>query len=318
MLSDDSQEQPIQENQKILADIKTKAQNFFRNQFSIWHLIDPEKPWVLVEQGSFLGGFDWVPRIFRQGPWNILVCLYMTVVVYAVAMATIYIVWTQPKWTMQDEPLFHSFPAESSQWWFNFAGLAWTSFVSLNIIQRGTGFAGWATFTVQSWTMILFRFALATLTPYYPSLVVPCEYLRLPMLTQATITFLGWNAFLGPIIWWRIDTPYKRKKFVEIMTNFRLTQLHVFNIFLAGLQGIFGTPAREFTHRDLCAASVCILAYAFFYLFVLDRLGIHLYLVYSPRTIVAIFGWSFNFVMILLSYHVWGNWIIQYGSTVGT
>ena len=172
------------------------------------------------------------------------------------------------------DPSSHYFPAFSKQWWFNLAGLFWTTLVSLDIILRGAGVASWATFTVQSWTVIQLRCGLAVLSPLVPILAIPAEYLRLPMLAQATVTFFGWNVLLGPIVFLRMDTPYKRDKFVEIFTNFRLTQLHVFNIAIAACQGIWGTPSRTLTEVDVCVASVAILVYSFFYLFLLDRLGI--------------------------------------------
>jgi len=134
------------------------------------------------------------------------------------------------------------------------------------------------------------------------------------MLAQATLTFVAWNFLLGPIIFSRMDTPTKRRAFLDRFTSFRLTQLHVCNILLAAAQGLHGSPKRTLHERDMCTACWFVLGYAFWYLFVLDRLGIHLYLIYSPRTLVAVVSWTMTALAVGGCYIFWRYMIQQYGT----
>ena len=54
------------------------SHDFFRT-FRFSRLVDPAEPWVLVENGSFLGYFDWLPEKYRVGPWSIAAICYLTV-----------------------------------------------------------------------------------------------------------------------------------------------------------------------------------------------------------------------------------------------
>ena len=51
----------------------------FASTFRIWRFIDPREPWVLVENGSLLGFFDWVPEKCRAGPWSMTAICWLTV-----------------------------------------------------------------------------------------------------------------------------------------------------------------------------------------------------------------------------------------------
>ena len=301
----------------MLQEIRRKAQHWWHHEFSVCNLVDPHKPWILVHGGSFLQGFDWVPVEFRVGPWHPLVCLYLCGLGYSVGLLTVYYGSVVPTTTDGHScTITDSFDAYSLYWWYNLAGLLWTLFVTWSILFQGGGIASWLTFTVQSWTLITLRCFLAVLAPFTQTAARFGEYLRLPMLSQATITFVAWNFLLQPIIYSRMDTPEKRNRFIGIFTNFRLTQLHVFNIVFAALQGIWGTPKRALVEMDGIRSCLFVLGYAVLYLGVLDRLGIHLYLVYSPRTLLAIITWTMTYVALFGCYRLWRYFILEYGVEV--
>jgi hypothetical protein len=301
------------------AKIRIEVAKFFQS-FSFWDLLDPYQPWVLVPEGSFCGAFHWVPAGFRTGPWDIVVCMYLAGTSYVVILASVHYFYSRPALlisttTTEEESLLY-YEAFTPQWTYNCLGAAWTSYVAISILLRGSGIAGWITFTVQTWTLILLRHVISVLVPFFPSLVYITECLRLPMLAQSTITFVGWNLVIGPIAFFRMNTPTKRAKFIEIFTNFRLTQLHVFLMVYASIQGVWATPARTLTEFDLCISMLMVLQYVLFYIFVLDRLGIHLYLIFSPRTKLAIITWTLTLASLYGSFFLWRSIIHRYGNTI--
>ena len=296
----------------ISAKIREKLK-LFLNEFDFTSFWDVTKPWVLVPHGSFLNAFDWVPPVFREGHWNLLVCLHFAFTVYSVGLMCVYYVFTKPALIMEAnsnnnaDNNFEYYDAYSSQWWYNLAGFAWTSFVIASILFRGGGPGSWLTFTVQTWTLLWLRHGLSTLVSLWPSYYVVTlnEYLRLPMLVQSSLTFFAWNLILAPIIYSRMETPAQQQMFRNVFTNFRLTQLHLFVIVFATIQGVYGTPARQLSSIDFCCTCLSVLQYAFLYLLVLDRLGIHLYLIYSPRTNLAILSWSLTYAAVYGLFVFW-------------
>jgi hypothetical protein len=242
----------------------------FLAKLSIYDFVDPSKPWVLVPDGNFLGFFEFVPPIFRVGPWAVGPMIYITGAIYMALFGAVYNYSTHG---IQDLPHCY-YPAFSIPWFLNFAGFLWTSYVYRDLFVSGFGLAALTTFTVQYYTYLLLRFFLSTIVPFCPFFAPINELLRYPVLNQATVTFTVWNLILAPIIYLCIKDPKKRKGFVKYFTSFRLIQLHFFNIFLATFSGIHGSPARPLVWTDLYAALALTLQYCLFYIFFLDRIGV--------------------------------------------
>ena len=68
----------------------------FVQSFRYTRLIDPKEPWVLVDNGSFLGNFDWVPEKFRVGPWCLSAVCILTVRIVSYQTARTNIMATDP------------------------------------------------------------------------------------------------------------------------------------------------------------------------------------------------------------------------------
>mmetsp|Transcript_44464 Transcript_44464/g.107126 ORF Transcript_44464/g.107126 Transcript_44464/m.107126 type:complete len:92 (-) Transcript_44464:247-522(-) len=90
------------------------------------------------------------------------------------------------------------------------------------------------------------------------------DILRFPTLLSASLTFFLWNFVLFPIIFLFIKDPEKKRNFVGYMTNFRLTQLHVCNIFLAAYVTIYVGPRRRLHLGDAVAAASMVVLYVLF------------------------------------------------------
>jgi len=276
-------------------------------------LFDTTKPWVLAdESGPIYEFFSFVPRHYRIGPWHWSVIMKLFVISCGLGSG-----WL---WMRQNTPVEGWFPVPvnergeistlekySTEWYMALTVFIWMIGICHNIVTKSPlSWYAWISFTCWSWTVVVLRYALCLLAPWFPSLQYYAEVLRLPVLLSASIVTLMWNMILFPVIvFGLVKDPEKRRKMIGYFTNFRLTQLHVFNLFFAVFNGAYVSPVRRHLGMgDLAAVLALQWIYTLFYLGILDRLGIHLYPIFSPRTPLSILsqllvlgmcGWGYFF-----------------------
>lgn len=306
-------------------DARMDVHEEFMNAFRPWHLLDPRRPWVLVPHGSFGGHFDWVPVEFRVGPWSVPAVCYWTAIWYAVLLTGCYYYYyyatttaTQTT-TAATEPLLHDYSAEallqqypaafSVKWWYHCAGCQWMVFIMyLLLAQSPLGYRAWSTFTVLSWTLLAVRHGLCAALPWCPSLLTAVEWMRFPCALCHTVVFAVWNFVLVPFLLRVVmrDDEEKRRNFVKFILSFRLFNLHVVNIALCVLHTYWASPPRQLVYADLYAACVGVVLYMTFYLYGLDRLGVHLYPIFSPRKgKMVLASWTGSIVLYLATFYGW-------------
>jgi len=192
---------------------------------------------------------------------------------------------------------------------------------------------GWivpyTTFTVWAFTMLLIRHALSAFVIPFVSTstcndqsdiwactcsrlgnltILIAEAMRLPSLLNAVVVFVVWNLILAPGIYFlAMDTQEKKKQFLRWLFQFNLLNQHGLNLPLAVMSSIVTAP-RDFTDVDLYFAMGTLILYLVFYLLVLDRLGVHLYPIFSPRTRHCFLIW----VAVALSYYGLFRWVQNY------
>jgi hypothetical protein len=269
---------------------------------------DTSKPWVLVPNGSFMGNFGWVPARFRIGPWHSACSAYLVALTILVAYEC-YTGFTAEEYATQT---FQSFPAWTLSWYYNVVGFAWTSFIVYKIFCSGMGWTSWGMYTVWSWTLIMIRHGLCAAVPFKPEWLSLNEWMRFPTLVMATLTFGVWNAVIGPSIYAQMKTPAMKESFCRFFGNSLWRQLHVYNIIYASINGIWGSPARSLIKADFSIGLGICLLYAFFYLFFLDRLGVHYYLVFSPRTTFALISWTVVFGLYYACFPLWNTILTKF------
>eukprot|EP00980_Cylindrotheca_fusiformis_P009688 scaffold2141_cov120-Cylindrotheca_fusiformis.AAC.23 len=265
-------------------------------ELSVSDFFDLSKPWVLVPNGSFRGFFDFVPANLRLGPWSPVATVSIIAVLYLVIMEGIKMnqaggilrFFVEESITSSNEQQ-HDYQAFNREWYLTLAGFLWMLFVCWDVVFNSTlGSGAWVAFTLWSWTIVTVRFGLGVLAPFAEVARLPLDVLRFPALLSATITFFLWNFVLLPVIVFFIKDKEKRSNFLSYMTTFRLTQLHVFNIFFAAANGVFSGPKRQLHMGDAAAAAVLMVVYILWYYCFLDRIGVHLYPIFSPRTPFAV------------------------------
>ena len=260
-----------------------------------------------------------VPVKLRVGPWSPLASAYLVVVTCTLAYGGIW-------WSGQQEqahknvaviqsPMTPSNMHSSYWWYYNVCGFVWMMYISYLVLVGPAGWNAWATYSMWSWSVVMIRHGLASLEPWMgDSLLLAklLQYTLLPSLNMATITTCMWNFIVGPAVYFFfLKTRQQREKFLSYFTSFRLTQIHVFVLAYAVVNGM-STPSPEFTFGDLYMAVLVTFWYMLLYLLVLDRIGVHLYPIFSPRTHWCVVIWSGMWCFHVLVYWLWKEILLRY------
>ncbi len=261
-------------------------------------------PWLLYPSGSIGGFFDFVPEGLRRGPWFSLAAPFL-------ALFSVAVVCYKP--TPLEFPDV-DYPEVGSA---NniFEGLAFLNGVGvLAFIIGRVGPPPLVTYTIWSWCILTFRlgssFLISLLGPLSPPFLIwCCEFSRFPSLVAATVTFVLWNFLLMPVIYLFMKTPERRSDFVAFNMRFHMFEIHVFNYPIAVAATVATTARRSLVGADLWAAFFVAFLYSLLYLLVLDRLGVHLYPVFSPRFKGCIPAWCTVFVIYYGIFNFWNAFI---------
>lgn len=177
---------------------KPTAREFIQT-FDFYRFLDPKEPWVLVDEGSFLGYFDWVPRPLRVGPWSVASICYSFAIPYGFCLAMLY--YSQDPWASihhhGNVAVIRGYPGVGTlEWTYNVTVFVWMTYVNYLILLGPLTYRAWSTYTVQSWTLLFVRHGLCIMAPFVDWAARWAEYIRFPVACSATITFgkfIGWQ-----------------------------------------------------------------------------------------------------------------------------
>ena len=171
----------------------------------------------------------------------------------------------------------------------------------------------WITYTVQSWTALWIRHVLCTLAPVSSTAAKWAEYIRFPVACSATCTFVVWNTILFPYVYFvGLKNDERQKQFYEFASSYGVMQRHVFNILYAVLNILWASPPRPVEWVDLALAYISLSTYMVWYTFILDRVGIHIYPMLTPRVWWVTLGmWSFVVFLYYCVFLVWKSFSVH-------
>ncbi|KAL3806876.1 hypothetical protein ACHAXA_002155 [Cyclostephanos tholiformis] len=161
----------------------------------------------------------------------------------------------------------------------SFTGWSWLLLTS----RAGLEFMSWAAFA-NKYTRLASSFASMG------------SSIRLVTLINACVVCTIWNFILFPLIYFKsVPAGEQRQNFVKFNFGFFMTNIHILNFPLSCINIIYGEKSRlrRFTSSDLWVAYAVVLLYSVLYYFLMDRLGMHFYPIFSPRTsfsVVSIAG----------------------------
>ena len=170
---------------------------------------------------------------------------------------------------------------------------SWTSVV-LRAVAGGYGLLllggmlkkiGWwpiITYTMISWTLLSLRLLFAAAAPFSTAAAWGAELIRYIALLQTTVVVIVWWLLIVPAILLLEKNHAKRNEFWKWNWSFALINVHCLNLPVAAVD--FLNAPRAFMLIDLWIVGAVTLAYVLFYTAVLDRKGIFLYFMFTPRT----------------------------------
>mmetsp|Transcript_33933 Transcript_33933/g.57617 ORF Transcript_33933/g.57617 Transcript_33933/m.57617 type:complete len:341 (+) Transcript_33933:152-1174(+) len=270
--------------------------------------LDMKQPsrWLIYDnEGSFNGWFDWLPLWMRVGYWSPFVILSI-----ACFYSAIY--WFKPQPLEFASTAIDKLEEEEANY---FMGMPRTTAIDLALflwglvvvvhakISLGSIGAFPISFTGWSWILITFRagfdfMAWAAVATYNnhswaSTLAMIGSSLRCVTITNACVVCTIWNFILLPMITFKsIPAGEKRRKFLKFNFGFFMTNIHILNLPLAFVNILNGNRVRLFTMSDLWVAYFVVVLYSIQYYFLMDRLGMHFYPIFNPRTafsVVSIF-----------------------------
>jgi hypothetical protein len=204
----------------------------------------------------------------------------------------------------------------SPYWCYNVAAFVYMSYLIIWVIKnRSKGVI--ATYTVISWNLNTIGHGINAMAPFlcdHHILLHVNRMIRFPALVSASITTSVWNFILLPYIhFFVLDTEEKRHNFTKWNLSFRLVQKHVCNIIYAFLNTILSKRLGSnllFDDDDLWYGLFLGLGYGLFYNLILDRIGVHIYPIFSPRSNLVVLTWTLVFG-IYFAFHWFWNLIIS-------
>ena len=122
------------------------------------------------------------------------------------------------------------------------------------------------------------------------------ELLRFTALLQTTVVVVVWWAVIVPLIVFHEKSPAKRRIFLRWNCSFALINVHLLNLPVAALD--FLSAPRALTPMDLWIALSAAFVYIVFYTLVLDRNGVFLYFMFTPRTHWCVVVWSLTLALL--------------------
>lgn len=287
----------------IPRDRETIYKSYLKRIVYPWHFFD--------NNGSYNGWFDWLPEWMRVGYWSPIVVVYL--IGFYSSM-----IYFKPQPLIFETATTKQLQNDDRDFWFyaDASIFAWGTFVMIvSSIRMGSLGAFYISYTGWSWMLLTARPGFAVLgyllddesstsstTAKISALAKTLESsLRFPVVVAAFVTFTIWNSILLPMIYFFAMKEEKhRKDFLKFNFGFLMTNIHLLNLPLAMINTVIGgNSIRLFTLSDLWASYLVVVLYSMMYLFVLDRIGLHFYPIFCPRT-----AWStISFVLVLGFYY---------------
>lgn len=144
-------------------------------------------------------------------------------------------------------------------------------------------------YTVTSWNILSLRLICCAIASHTQNsyIALLARTLRFPSLVGAFITVSIWWTLLVPTIYLLLGKePARQRGFLWFNFSPMLLNLHMINLPIALTD--FAYSAAPFVFFDLWVGLVIVFFYILFYLNVLDRIGLHFYILFTPRSAACI------------------------------
>jgi len=241
---------------------------------------------ALVAKAGFERMF---PSILTTGPWHETTSAFLLTVVAGLALIKVELGSADFHTKCEEKQVMHTVTKNRIRGILGLYGL------SVMVWMRNlVGISVIVSYTMQSWMICTTRYCagymaslLSDNSPWKKRLTALDEGLRFPSLVQNTTTFAVWWMVLTPILLLSLKNGDQRKQFMKWNTSPFLLTVHGLNLPFAVADRLMSP--RSLCKHDLFSGVALSVSYLLFYLEVLDRNGLHLYIILSPRTRFAPF-----------------------------
>jgi hypothetical protein len=235
---------------------------------------------------------DMVPEHLKVGPWSsathLVILSYLCFLLLTLSLAI-------RSYTSHD---YSDHPNEWIQTYRLLVGV-W-GLASIYIVYLTSGIWPLGSYTLTSWNLMTLRM----ITSYLSGLNIPgmswvADLLRYPALIGCTITVSIWWLVLVPLIDLLLQYDKKRDSrafFWKFNLSPMLLNVHLLNLPLVAIEFLHARKSLNFF--DLWVGLAVALLYCIFYLNVMDPLGLHFYIIFSPRTVYCVF----SYILIIAGY----------------
>eukprot|EP00746_Dinoflagellata_sp_MGD_P026344 gnl/MRDRNA2_/MRDRNA2_162078_c0_seq1.p1 gnl/MRDRNA2_/MRDRNA2_162078_c0~~gnl/MRDRNA2_/MRDRNA2_162078_c0_seq1.p1 ORF type:complete len:292 (+),score=16.97 gnl/MRDRNA2_/MRDRNA2_162078_c0_seq1:68-943(+) len=249
-----------------------------------WVSQDLEKLRVKMEPVFFF-----VPLDLKEGPWS-LSCIMFLVIVGGLVLAT------APYAALKISAL----PEARSGMVSDIATARFASGI-LGLSLLGWMWKKYGWWPALTWTMLGWEIATLRYLSGALGLRALQRVLTFPSLLVNTITVVVWHAAMVPaMVYLLTKSTGKQASFLPLVCSPLLLTVHVFNMPWAYIDWYI-QPVK-ITFFDLWVGMVLALSYLGFYLAVLENLGVHFYVILSPRKWWGSIVYS---VILLVVFQIW-------------
>lgn len=140
-----------------------------------------------------------------------------------------------------------------------------------------------------------------------------CHFVDMPAMNRSIFSLVESPCMFVqtvPLAFVYLKEPHQRKRFTDWNFSSFLVNVHLLNLPLAATTHLL--RPRHFVAQDGWISLAAALCYLAFYLFVMDPLGLHFYIILSPRTKMALVWYSVLLLFLYAIYHSWKAMTHQY------
>jgi hypothetical protein len=130
------------------------------------------------------------------------------------------------------------------------------------------------------------------------------------MLIMNFVTWLVWWFVLFPGAL-AVFPPKAKRWFIEFNKTFGLVNIHLLNLPIAIGAASLVHKAHVFSHADLWLGLLIGVLYLAFYLAFLERKGVHLYIVLTPRSWLGLASYALIFGLYFGGWSAWNGVVAQ-------
>ncbi|CAK0807476.1 unnamed protein product [Prorocentrum cordatum] len=216
---------------------------------------------------SALPDFDIYPEYLRIGPWSPVAYVYL-------ACIFAWLLWSSTEAVSQ----YSAIRLPEISWKARALSGAlgcYTVYVHWTAV-KAVGWWPYVSYTMCSYSLLSVRFILVALGGG-----AVAEFIRFPTLAMNSTTTVVWWALIAPAMMLFMPQGNARRKFLEWNFSFFLVNVHLLNLPLALID--HHLTWRPLGLWDIWAGIITAMMYLVFYLNVLDKRGMHFYIILSPR-----------------------------------